>query len=172
VIARLPQGAVVLPGLDQEMDEASWDLLGPEHPQFGLKQLLARLGVDRAAVRPWLGEAPPDGAAAARRRLLAEALRPASTTDRWIELPPLPAEAIAGLTRIDCPDPQTEAGVIALLMRQSLEAPAGRCALVTPDRGLARRVAAALARWEIAVDDSAGRPLRQTPPGALLCLVA
>jgi ATP-dependent helicase/nuclease subunit B len=62
--------------------------------------------------------------------------------------------------------------VIALLMRRALHDGVERCALVTPDRALARRVAASLARWDIAVDDSAGRPLRQSAPGALLCLVA
>ena len=39
-------------------------------------------------------------------------------------------------------------------------------ALVTPDRNLARRVAAELARWDIAIDDSAGRPLAHTGAGA------
>ena len=37
---------------------------------------------------------------------------------------------------------------------------------------LARRVAAERARWGSEVDDSAGLPLAQTPPGAFLCLPA
>ena len=45
VIADLPNGAVVLPGLDRDLDEASWNELDPGHPQFGLKQLLQRIGV-------------------------------------------------------------------------------------------------------------------------------
>src|SRR4029077_16451333 len=44
-------------------------------------------------------------------------------------------------------------------------------ALVTPDRELARRVAAELRRWGIAIDDSGGLPLNRTPPGAFLRLV-
>src|SRR3546814_18702665 len=44
--------------------------------------------------------------------------------------------------------------------------------LVTADRTLAERVAAARARWDIRVDDSAGQPLSRTPPGALLLLLA
>jgi len=43
---------------------------------------------------------------------------------------------------------------------------------VTPDRALARRVAAELKRWGIAIDDSAGRPLAHTSAGAFLCLTA
>ena len=51
MIASLPKGAVILPGLDQDMPEDAWALLGPTHPQFGLKQLLLRLGVARDDVR-------------------------------------------------------------------------------------------------------------------------
>ena len=43
---------------------------------------------------------------------------------------------------------------------------------MTPDRGLARRVSAHLRRWGIEADDSAGRPLSQTPPGTLLLALA
>src|SRR5262249_49051350 len=37
-IARLPHGAVVLPGLDTELDEESWRLIGarPERPSYGV----------------------------------------------------------------------------------------------------------------------------------------
>jgi ATP-dependent helicase/nuclease subunit B len=53
-----------------------------------------------------------------------------------------------------------------------LEQPGRTAALVTPDRHLARRVAVELRRWQIEVDDSAGTPLDQTPPGAFLLLTA
>ena len=45
-------------------------------------------------------------------------------------------------------------------------------ALVTPDRALARRVAAHCRRWNIELDDSAGRPLSILPPGTLLLAMA
>ena len=57
-------------------------------------------------------------------------------------------------------------------MRAALEIPERSAALVTRDRQLARRVAAELRRWGIEVDDSAGTPLDQTPPGAFLLLTA
>ena len=72
--------------------------------------------------------------------------------------------------RIDCANPQEEAQIIALQMRGILEEPGQRAALVTPDRGLARRVAAELTRWGIAVDDSAGQPLAESAPGVFLRL--
>ncbi|MCC7272874.1 MAG: double-strand break repair protein AddB, partial [Alphaproteobacteria bacterium] len=80
--------------------------------------------------------------------------------------------ALRGVARIDCAGPHEEAGVIAVLMREVLESPGRTAALVTPDRALARRVAAELERWGIAVDDSAGMPLGDTPPGAFLRLLA
>jgi ATP-dependent helicase/nuclease subunit B len=71
VIAELPQGAVILPDLDRELDAAAWDELGLAgasaepggpvfgsddaltHPQYHLKLLLNRMGVNRAEVQPW-----------------------------------------------------------------------------------------------------------------------
>src|SRR5205085_4781818 len=101
-----------------------------------------------------------------RLRLAAQAMRPAVLTDAWRELPPEPPEALAGVSRYDCASPQDEAVTIALLLRRSLETPAATAALVTPDRELARRVAAEMRRWGIDIDDSAGVPLNRTPPGA------
>ena len=57
------------------------------------------------------------------------------------------------------------------MLRRTLEIPAATAALVTPDRELARRVAAELRRWDIDIDDFAGLPLNRTPPGAFLRLV-
>ena len=58
------------------------------------------------------------------------------------------------------------------MMRQALEIPGRTAALITPDRNLARRVATALERWDIAVDDSGGRPLADTAVGTYLRLTA
>jgi ATP-dependent helicase/nuclease subunit B len=79
---------------------------------------------------------------------------------------------IAGVSAAVFADDGQEAQGIALMMRHALETPGRTAALVTPDRALAARVASALARWGIAVDDSAGQPLGRTPPGALLLALA
>jgi ATP-dependent helicase/nuclease subunit B len=171
VVARLPQGAVVLPGLDRDLDAESWEELDETHPQYGLRQLLTRFGLAREAVETWgHGTAPPS--AAARRQLLSAALRPAATTAAWRDLGAVPAEAVDGLTRIDCAHPQHEAQVIALLLRDALETRGRTAALITPDRDLARRVAAEIGRFGVSVDDSAGRPLAATPPMTYLRLIA
>ncbi|CAA7614549.1 double-strand break repair protein AddB [Magnetospirillum sp. SS-4] len=166
-VAALPTGRVVLPGLDRDMDEAGWNGLDPAHPQYGLKLLLARLGTTRDAVRPLTDRPDPRPR---RIRLLAEAMRPAGACESWRDLTPLPPETLEGVTRLDAPGPRQEAGAIALMLREALEEPGRTAALVTPDRALARRVAAELERWGIRIDDSAGRPLGLTEPGAFLRL--
>ncbi|MBL6934943.1 MAG: double-strand break repair protein AddB [Alphaproteobacteria bacterium] len=170
VVADLPQGAVVLPGLDGDMDEESWQALAPSHPQYGMARLLARLGVERDGVQEWpCGESGENGGVAQRTEFIREVMRPAQTTPAWQNASPAP-EALCGIRRVDCPSPREEAGVIALLLREALETPGKRAALVTPDRDLARRVAAELERWHVRIDDSAGQPLAATPPGVFLRL--
>ncbi|MDE2181774.1 MAG: double-strand break repair protein AddB [Alphaproteobacteria bacterium] len=171
-IARLPQGAIVLPGLDCELDAESWERLDPGHPQFTLKQLLDRISVPRAAVQDWAGADPRPEC----ELLLREVLRPAPTTDAWRALAeredPVLEKGVQHLTLLPAANPAEEAAAIALLLREFVEQPTGTAALVTRDRALARRVTAELSRWNIAIDDSAGRPLSLTPAGSFLCLIA
>jgi len=161
VIAGLPQGSVVLPGLDREMDEESWGKLDPTHPQFGLHELLKAFDCERKDVAEWPGASGDR----ARLQLIAELMRPGETTDTWQR--PNPA-ALEHVTRADCANPHQEALVIALALREALDTPQRTAALVTPDRDLARRVAAELHRWNVEIDDSAGQPLADTPPATLL----
>jgi ATP-dependent helicase/nuclease subunit B len=182
-IARAPQGAVVLPGLDLLLDDASWDSLAGDpksrkdpaagHPQFTLHRLLRTMEVKRADVVE-LGQLPP--AMQARRHLLSEALRPADTTDAWQTFlervtPGAIPLALEKITVIEATDEREEALAIAGLMREALEVPGETASLITPDRGLASRVRAELARWNIYIDDSGGSQLASTPEGSLAALV-
>lgn len=175
VIAALPQGAVILPGLDTAMEEADWNALDESHPQFGLRQLLQRMDVTREQVKPWPCE--DTTASAARRALAGELMRPAATTLEWQNLSAGAAarsnfaKAFENLNIFECAGEREEAEIIAALMRETLETPGKTAALVTPDRTLARRVAMACRRWGIAVDDSAGQSLNQTPAGTFLRLI-
>ena len=135
----------------------------------GLSDLPLFASLSRSVAEP--AERDSEGAIARRVRLIAEALRPAVTTDAWRRLPAQRADTLDGLTRYDCVGAQQEAVTIALLLRRKLETPGATAALVTPDRGLARRVASELRRWDIDIDDSAGLPLNRTPPGVFLRLV-
>lgn len=176
-VAALPNGAIVLPALDTDLDAESWQTIGPdhpEHPQFGLKKLLDALGCARERVAR-LGEAS-SAQARARTRLIAEAMRPAGTTERWESFAATARKDTAGaapqgLSLIEAPTAQDEAEAVALILREAAETPGRTAALVSPDRFLARRVAIRLEAWGIKVDDSAGRPLGKTPPGAFLDLV-
>ncbi|MGA2491768.1 MAG: double-strand break repair protein AddB [Roseiarcus sp.] len=186
-VARAPQGAVVLPDLDRDLDDAAWTLLGdPDgdavgvagHPQAILYRLLEIVGVGRDAVRP-LGEPRP--ALVARARFLSQALRPADSTDAWRReraddaLAEAAIEsALAGVAIVAAADENEEALALACAMREALDTPGRTAALVTPDIAVARRVAAELARWGIEVEPSAGRPLGETQAGvfARLALAA
>ncbi len=189
VVARLPQGFVVLPGLDLGMDDPLWDGLAGGHPQAGLRSVLGWVGATRGDVSVWGDGAPsarPGGACGfplaqpspsgrglfglgSRGEVIRRALLPARGLGAWREafLPD-----VAGLERLEAGDQQEEAVAVALVLRHALEVPDARAALVTPDRALAGRVAAELARFGVVVDDSAGEPLGETPPGALLRLLA
>jgi ATP-dependent helicase/nuclease subunit B len=179
-VARLPAGAVVLPGLDLGMDEADWELVAqdeaadgqPGHPQGALKRLLGRLGVARGEVAA-LGAPRPE--LSARAAVLGAAALPADATGRWLAqrraLEPDLDAALAGVTVMEAADERDEALAIAVALREVLETPDRTAALVTPDRALADRVAQELGRWGVAADDSAGSPLMRTPFGALADLV-
>ncbi len=175
-IARLPNGAVVLPDLDTALDDAAWTAIGgaegasatPGHPQYGLKQWLGRAGIDRREVMT-LGAVSP--ALAARARLVSEAMRPAETTEAWADAVPVPPEATEGLTLLVARNEQEEALALALALREAVETDGATAALVTPDRTIAARVAIELRRFGLTVDDSAGQPLRLSPAGTLARLV-
>jgi ATP-dependent helicase/nuclease subunit B len=177
-IARLPHGAVVLPGLDTELDEAAWQLIhAPEapmasHPQFAMAALLERIGITR---KDAVTLTPP--AAHQRDYFVSEALRPADTTDAWRALAGsnhagrLDA-ALKGLSVIEAANAEDEALAVAVALREAVETPGKTAALVTPDRALARRVKAALERWRISADDSGGDALSDTPAGLFARLAA
>ena len=180
-IARLDNGAVVLPGLDQALDAEAWDAIGPSerepagagHPQYGLKLLLDGLGIRREDVAPLVALS---GELAIRERFVSEAMRPAGTTERWASDPVLSAEekaaSLARVGLIEAANEREEALAIAVLLRRAVETPARLLRWSRQNAGLARRVAVELKRWGIEVDDSAGRPLGRTPPGVLARLVA
>ena len=174
-IASLPNGALVLPGLDTDLDRASWECIGGRaeapgheaaqpaagHPQFAMHMLLRRIGMDRELVVR-LGERGRE-----RARLVSEAFRPAATTELWTHRleDGLIAEALTGVTAIEAANAQEEADAIAVVLREAIDDPDARVALVTADRALARRVAAALGRWNVNCEDSRGRSLDETPTG-------
>lgn len=209
-IAGAPYGAIILPGLDQEMSHSAWAQVKntPSHPQAGLYHLLDEIGVSRRQVTIW--DSCKNGACknetgasekhfasftdggltdrglTDRRRFLNMALLPANQTGQWVtqqngaengaengteNAPPNTppnfnmANALKGLSLIEADDNRQEAGVIALALREVLETPDKTAILVTPDRQLARRVAAEMTQWGVDIDDTGGKPLSNQPAG-------
>jgi ATP-dependent helicase/nuclease subunit B len=176
-VLALPNGALVLPALDLTLEQESWAAIGahPEHPQFGLKRLLDALGLSRRDVIP-LGATPASAGRAPRWALVCESMRPAGTTEAWHRFTAAADKATAqaalgGLSAIEAASAQEEAEAVALILREVAERPGETAMLVTPDRALARRVAARLAVWGLAADDLGGEPFAKTLPGAFLELV-
>lgn len=180
-IAGLPQGAVVLPGLDMDLTEEVFQTIGKEcskgkedpsllgHPQAALKHTLSRIGVKRGEVKVLTDE--NSSSPNARFRLLNEALRPAAATADWnrvVKNTLLKDHALENIGLIEAKNAAEEARAIALGLRARLEThPANKCVLATPDRKLAERVSVELLRLGITADDSAGKKLFQTPAGRL-----
>ncbi|MEL6641331.1 MAG: double-strand break repair protein AddB [Pseudomonadota bacterium] len=169
-VARLPQGAVILPGFDFDLPSSVWDQFdraSEDHPQYRFHALLRQLDLKAAEVKPW-GNARP--VHPSRNALVSLSLRPAPVTDQWLNDGPSLGDLSAathGMTLVEAPSPRAEAEAIALRMRQAAQEGA-TAALITPDRNLTRQVAAALDRWNITPDDSAGIPLQLSPPGRFL----
>ncbi len=169
-----------------EADDEEWAEIGGErgrgpvapqawtHPQHSFHRLLKKLGVQRDEVR-LLGREElesEDGARDQRRALVSTALLPSDLTDRWAEKRAKSDTALDGLTLIEAANEREEALAIALTLVDALRVPGKTAALITPDRPLARRVAAELRRWGVEAEDSAGLPLADSEAGILARLVA
>lgn len=168
-IASMEQGSVLLPGLDTGIDDQSWQALDDSHPQHSLKTLLQEFDCTPADIPTWpLAEKDRQ---AGREGLLREIMRPADTAGQWAKIHVKDVQpALRGLEYYPCDTQQDEAMVIALILRQTLETPDQTAALITPDRGLARRVSTLCRKWGLALDDSGGRPLIESYRGSFLAL--
>ncbi|HCP81222.1 MAG TPA: double-strand break repair protein AddB [Octadecabacter sp.] len=175
-VAKLPQGAVVLPGLDCDMPANVWEMMeqksgAEDHPQFRFKTFCDALEIHPSHIGPW---GAPAEINTARTQLISLSLRPAPVTHQWIndgpDLSDL-VQATEGITMIEAATPRTEADAIAVRLRQAVE-DNKTAALISPDRVLTRQVTAALDRWGIVPDDSAGLPLQLTAPGRFLRHIA
>lgn len=185
VVADMPDGGVILPDLDLALEPEVWDALGsaggPDgavfdrgdvvtHPQYHLKLLLNRMGIARGEVQPWhragLSPAPPE-----RSRAISNLFLPPEASAVWVSLEARDRR-LAGVRAMESAHPEEEAQAIAVLVREALEVPERRVAVITPDRSLAARVVAHLGRWNVVADDTAGKPLPQTAAGRLLLQLA
>lgn len=175
-IASLLQGAIVLPGFDGDMPASVWNSLGDalsgeDHPQYRFRRLMDELALSPEDVLPWATANPPSPE---RNALVSLAMRPAPVTDQWLSEGPLLqnlARATNDVTLLEAASLREESLAIALRMRRAIDE-GKTAALITPNRMLTRQVSAALDRWDVVPDDSAGTPLQLSPPGRFLRHVA
>ena len=168
-VASVPSGQVVLPGVDLSLSEALWDVLPDSHPQAAPRRLLHAMGATRGDLVVWETQARR-AVPASRIELASLAMLPAEGLAAWGQRhEPI---ALDGLWRIEATDQQQEAAAIAMILRDGIRKSGRDVALVTPDRGLARRVATELLRFGVVADDSAGEALSLTPPAVFLRLLA
>jgi ATP-dependent helicase/nuclease subunit B len=175
-VAALPQGALILPGFDFDTPDAVWQqmddvLTSEDHPQFRFRKLMDRLNISHRDIALWHNTPSP---APSRNRLISLSLRPAPVTDQWLRDGPDLDDLITAtqdLTLIEAPSARSEAVAIALILREAAHNNV-KAALITPDRMLSRQVTAALDRFGIIPDDSAGRPLALSAAGRFLRHIA
>ena len=188
VVSELPEGSVILPDLDLSLSEEAWEELGragladeaqgeiigrrdaPTHPQYHLKLLLNRMGVNRGEVQQWhrrgIGAANPD-----RTHAVSALFLPPEASKSWVDLPS-EKRRLASVRLLESGNPEEEAQAVALAVRRKLDTPQQRVAVITPDRALASRIVHHLRRWDIQADDSAGAALGDTPAGRAMLLLA
>lgn len=144
-IAQLPQGYVILPAYDSECGEVT-----RTHPQYAFQ----KLALTPSSIA-WAEEQSPTKSKSFIRHWMQTDFKPQKLTNA-------PNIAI-----IEAETDFEEAAAIAIGLREALETPNKTAMLVTPDRKIARHVAAHLRKWDVVVDDSAGQPLSHTPLGSL-----
>lgn len=172
-VASLENGYVILPGLDLELDDESFEAVldEPTHPQYNLAHLLKLMKIDRKDVKKLSFETNQNLTSQNRMRLISEAMRPAKTTNLWSNAKKFDEDVIKNVSYVECETQQNEALAISFLLRKVLEDKDKTACLVTPDRTLAKRVISNMKRWNIILDDATGKPLSESKEGNFLSLI-
>ncbi|MBR2125063.1 MAG: double-strand break repair protein AddB [Acetobacter sp.] len=157
-----PQGRIIFPGLDKTTPNEIFDKLPDSHPQAGIRDLLRALNISRSDVIVW---PVSNNNISERTTVLSQMMLPSEVWN------PSTHQTLPDVSSIEVRNEQEEAVAISMAIRDALETPDKKIALITPDRKLAQRVITELERWEIHADDSAGTPLSDTPPTVFLRLI-
>ncbi len=176
--------SIILPALDFDIDNESWEKIGEVrkndiamdecHPQDALKNLLSELRISKNEVLDFscfTNDTSVTSYNSERENLLREIMRPSETCYKWLDIK-LSNKSIENFYRIDADNLQEEAGCIALIMREVLEESGKTAALVTNDRSLAKMVVSLMRNWNVDIDDTAGKPLADTDVMIFLRLIA
>ncbi len=164
VIARLPNGTVVLPGLDQSYDVDTSDIK-PTHPQYGLRALLSFMEVNYRDVSVFQGCAQQGQTPSSEKVTYVNQLM----RDEYHCLP----QGEKGLKVVSCATLEEEASVISLYLRDALEKKdIKKAALISMNDDLKGRVQQRLKKWGVDVYMNEGQKLEDLSKGVYLILTA
>ena len=172
-VAKMPKGMVIFRSLDKELPDDVWDNLDETHPQYQLKHLLGKMGIERSQVG-WFGDDFAfDKVLSSRADFIRKAMYPATSSDKWqYEKGNISLDSLKGVYRINAKNETEEALAAALIFRQVLETEGKTALLICPDSAFAKRVSFELQRYGLDLEDSGGRMLADTPVGVFLNLLA
>ncbi len=176
-VSHLPQGFVVLPGLDPYLTFRAWNSLSPDHPQYGFYALCKTWGFKgRDQYKIFRAPSWQDintnndhyNIIRARTHLLSLLMRPGPVTDEWrsegkLITTDLPL-ALNSISLIEAENSRQEAAAISVCIKEAVNEGV-KVALVTPSKLLVRRVSAELKRWNINPNNSFGKCLASTSFG-------
>ena len=173
-ISRLPRGAVVLPGLDTSLTPAEHEALLDDaraphgHAQHVLARLLRSLETTHSEVVELARRENT------RTLVVRQALALAEETADWCvarsTLEAALEPALVGVSILAARSEDEEALAIVLCAVDALRH-GKRVGIISPDQGLARRIALNFGRFGVEVDDAAGVPLLQSAAGRLARIV-
>ena len=183
-VTALPQGLVVLPGLDTLLTERGWNALTPDHPQYSFISLCTAWRLE-GSHRNIILKAPPweenlisvlaVDPINIRRHLFSLLMRPGPVTHEWITEGKLivgkVSEGLKDVALIEANNSREEAAAICVAIKEAVTN-GSTVALVTPSKLLARRVTAELKRWDIIPNNSLGINLGSTKFGIFFRLGA
>jgi ATP-dependent helicase/nuclease subunit B len=172
-VADMERGFVFLPGLDRAMRDEDWARVGQSHPQYGLRNLIAGMGLSREDIPdlPKSENRTIQPGFVKNRETLASYAMLDSGMDGGESLPVFPPDTLRGVSLVTLPNGRAEALALAIVIRDAV--PRGKSVrLITPSRGLAKSVSAELRRWNIAADDSHGVQGSETGLGNYMILAA
>ena len=158
-VLSLPNGQVILPGLDTTQFTVDLPLT---HPQYTLSKLLDSLEIntDEIAILPSSSLLEKN-----RHQLLSAAMNnqklaldSSFCSEYWPQM-------------IECDSVLEEAKIIALMMRYYIETTEGTISLVSPNQQLCRLVETELQRWNLVANTSSGQRLTNSVVGGFTVLV-
>ena len=171
VIKNLPNGVLVLPGLDINLEERAWNCIDETHPQFSLKEFLKYINHDRCDINSWPYKEKTKSKMI-REQFISETMRPKETTELWLQIKKQQQNISNGISIIQAENNQNEAINVAVAMRHIEQKKNLSCALITHDKQLAKNVSYLLKNWDINIENSYGVSLSETKQGIFLQLVA